>query len=128
MTRFAVGARNILCTRMMPCTVICGLTGHTKDVYGLHQRRQFSGVDFYEFGKGTFFTSAKALHFVIEAALHWKGICIYALTLLACHFFFLHLTKLLAALFQPECAGSLSCSDHVSIGEHWSVKDNLGEW
>lgn len=37
------------------------------------------------------------------------------LTLLACHLF-LHLTKLLAALFQPECAGSLSCSNHVSIG------------
>lgn len=28
--------------------------------------------------QGTFFTSAKALHFVIEATLHWKGICIYS--------------------------------------------------
>lgn len=33
MTRFAVGALNILCTRMMPCAVICGSRGHTKDVY-----------------------------------------------------------------------------------------------
>lgn len=33
MTRFAVGALNILCTQMMPCTVICGLRGHTEDVY-----------------------------------------------------------------------------------------------
>lgn len=23
--------------------------------------------------------------------------------------------------FQLECAGSLSCSDHVSTGEHWCV-------
>lgn len=43
------------------------------------------------------------------------------MTLLACHLF-LHLTKLLAALFQLECAGSLSCSDHVSGGEHWGVR------
>ena len=27
---------------------------------------------------GAFFTSAKALHFVTEATLHSKGICIYA--------------------------------------------------
>lgn len=31
MTRFAVGALNILCTRMMPC--ICGSRSHTEDVY-----------------------------------------------------------------------------------------------
>lgn len=44
----------------------------------IHKHRQICGVDFYEFGKGTFFTIAKALHFIIKAALHWKGICIYA--------------------------------------------------
>lgn len=33
MTRFAVGALNTLCTRMMPCTVICGSRGHMEDVY-----------------------------------------------------------------------------------------------
>lgn len=47
------------------------------------------------------------------------------MTLLACHLF-LHLTKLLAALFQPECAGSLSCSDHVSIGKHRGVRTMRG--
>lgn len=65
----------------------------------------------------TFFTSAKALHFVIEHCIG-KESAFLLLTLLACHLF-LHLTKLLAALLQPECAGSLSCSDHVSIGQHW---------
>lgn len=41
----------------------------------------------------------KALHFVIEATLHWKGKSAFMLmTLLACHLF-LHLTKLLAARF-----------------------------
>lgn len=44
----------------------------------IHLHGEIGGVDFYKFGEGTFFTSAKALHFVIEAALHWKGICIYA--------------------------------------------------
>lgn len=47
--------------------------------------------------------------------------------LLACHLL-LHLTKLLAALFQHECAGSLSCSDHVSTGENWGVWTMWGHW
>lgn len=47
------------------------------------------------------------------------------LTLLACHLFFL-VIKLLAALFQTECAESLSCLDHVSIGKHCCVRNNEG--
>lgn len=67
----------------------------------IHKQNQIVGVDFFEFGKGTLFTLAKALHFMIEATLHWKEILRYALMLLACRLFF-HVTKLLAALFQTE--------------------------
>lgn len=104
MTRFAVGALNILCTRMMPCTALW-LAIDTKDVYGHKQKfmntcREIGGFNFYEFGEGTFFTSAKALHFVVEAASHWKGICIYAFYAFGMPFI-LTFNKLLAALFQP---------------------------
>lgn len=62
---------------MMPCAVICGSMGHTEDVYG-HNSLTVKLVGSISMNLGTFFTSAKALHFVIEATLHSKGICIYA--------------------------------------------------
>lgn len=78
MTHFAVGALNTLCSQMMPCTVICGSRGHTEDVHNNSLMLSNWWGWFLWIWHGNIFTSAKALHFVIKTALHWKGTCIYA--------------------------------------------------
>lgn len=101
MTRFAVGALNILCTRMMPCTVTCGSRGHTEDAY--ERNNSFTPWNrwgrFLPIWRGNIFHISKK-HYILWLRQHCIGkeSAFMLLTLLACHLF-LHLTKLLAALF-----------------------------
>lgn len=107
------------------CSLVhrCGSRAQVGDVCEKNEHSLMNEVEFYQSGIGSFFTS-RPPQFGVETALgRILHLCFEASGM---PFNSRVFTKLLAACFPPECAGSLSCSDGVSTCREGTAEAWMG--